>query len=101
MSRTRKPEAGGQSDLAAAPLSVKVIGAVFALIAILFLMGLVVAGVVGRSVPSDARPLVVFVFALAVAMASSFLGGAALAEGRVPILGAAHSPVRFSAVGGS
>jgi hypothetical protein len=54
---------------------------------ILFLMGLVVAGVLGRSVPCESRGLIVFVVALTAGASAGFLTGSAQAEGRIPFFG--------------
>lgn len=76
------------------PAWVRIAGAVFALITILFLMYLVVGP------PLDASKRFVFnvLMAFCASASAAFIGGEAVAQGRIP--GLRGSPITFSAVGG-
>lgn len=63
-------------------------------------MGLVIASLFDRQVPIQARFLVVAVLAFGSALSASFLGGAAAAEGKVPIPGIGHNALIVSSTGG-
>lgn len=77
------------------------VGVGFLAVTVLFLMVLVVAGVVfGKSVPDSARFLVVAILALSVAVGGAFLGGSAVAEGRLNIPGSKEHPMRYTLTGG-
>ena len=66
---------------------------------LLFFMSLVIAGIVGHEVPSGSRFLVVAVLALGCALSAAFLGGHAVATGKIPFFGNAH-PLAISTTGG-
>jgi hypothetical protein len=74
-------------------------GFVTAAFTLLFFMSLVVASVIGHEVPSGSKFLVVAVLALGCAMSATFLGGEAVAAGKVPFFGNAH-PLAISTTGG-
>jgi hypothetical protein len=61
--------------------------------------GFVRASVFGHEIPSGSRFLVVAVLALGCALSATFLGGEAVASGKVPFFGNAH-PLAISATGG-
>jgi hypothetical protein len=65
---------------------------------LLFFMALVVASTFGKEVPLGSRFLVVIVMALGTALSSAFLGGSAVASGKIPIF--KDSPLTFSVGGG-
>lgn len=65
---------------------------------ILFMMGLIVASLGGHEVPCGSRFLVVALFAAVGGAAAGFLGGWAVAEGKVPF--GKNSPVQFGVGGG-
>lgn len=67
---------------------------------IIFLMALIVASMLGHSVPPNARMLVVFLLATVVAAGFSFIGGYAIAEGNIPIPFVKNDPVKFGVGGG-
>jgi hypothetical protein len=66
-------------------------------LAIVFLMAMIA---LDREIRDNNRMLVVFVLALTVAAAQAFLGGAAAANGQIPIPWIEESPVKFSITGG-
>jgi hypothetical protein len=76
-------------------------GAAFGALTLLFFMGLVAASLFGYQVPLDSRFSVIVVLALGSALATSFLGGWAVAEGRIPIPLVRDHPLQFSAGGGT
>lgn len=77
------------------------VGAVFAAVTVLFLMILVIAGVIfDRTVPDEARFLVVSILALTVAAAAAFLGGDAAAKGKIPFPYFRDHPLQISTTGG-
>jgi cell division protein FtsW (lipid II flippase) len=79
------------------PPWLRIVGSVFAVLTLFFFMGLVIAGLAGHHLtPQDEYPIV-FVSALGIAMSLSFLGGDAVAKGKIPFKG---SPVAFTARGG-
>jgi hypothetical protein len=67
---------------------------------LLFFMGLVIAGLFGYPIPPDSKFVVVVVLALGSALATSFLGGWAVAEGRIPIPLVQAHPLQVSVGGG-
>jgi hypothetical protein len=67
---------------------------------LVWLMALIGWSVAVRPVPCDARFLVVAVLALGSALASSFLGGDAVVNGRLPLPVKIENPVQFAAFGG-
>lgn len=74
-------------------------GFVSGAVTLLFFMLLVVAGILGHEVPSGSKFLVVVVLALGCALAATFLGGEAVATGKIPFFGGAH-PLAISTTGG-
>jgi hypothetical protein len=74
-------------------------GFVTGALTLFFLMALVVASVLGREVPDGSKFLVTAVFALGCALSATFLGGDAVASGKIPFL-ADKSPLAISATGG-
>lgn len=82
------------------PSWVPIAGVVFGAITLLFFMTLVFLSVNGNEVPHGSRFLVVIVLALGAALASSFLGGSAAAQGKIPIPLIKDYPIEFSIVGG-
>lgn len=70
------------------------------LLTLLFFMALVVAGVLGHEVPQGTHMLVVFVISLGLALASSFIGGNAAANGSLPFPFAKERPIAFTVGGG-
>jgi hypothetical protein len=79
------------------PKWVLILGVVFVLIAVIFFIVLVVASLFGHIVPNDARFLVCVVLALCVSAGGAFLGGAATAAGKIPLL---NDGIKFGVVGG-
>jgi hypothetical protein len=78
---------------------VLVAGLIFGTLTFLFFVGLVIAAVSGRSVPPNARLLVMVVLAIGIALSASFLGGTASASGKLPLPGN-MDPVAFGVAGG-
>ena len=64
-----------------------------------FLMVLVVASVLGHQIPNGSKFLVVAAFALGCALSTTFLGGEAVASGKIPFFGKAN-PLLISTTGG-
>lgn len=75
-------------------------GVAFGALTLLFFMGLVIASLFAYVVPANSTFSVVVVLALGSALATSFLGGWAVAEGRISIPLVQDHPVQFSAGGG-
>ena len=67
---------------------------------LIFFMGMVIASVFDFSIPKTERYLVITVLSLGLALSSSFLGGYALAQGKLPLPFAKDSPIKFSVAGG-
>jgi hypothetical protein len=65
---------------------------------LLFFMGIVLAGLFGHHIGPQEKFPVVLVFSLGVALSFSFLGGSAVANGKIPIF--KDSPLGFSVTGG-
>jgi len=76
------------------------LGGGFGGLVLLFFMCLLVLSIFGKQVPCDSRFLVVVVLAFGAALSASFLGGAAAAQGSIPIPFAQTKPVHFSVAGG-
>lgn len=77
------------------------VGVAFFAVTVVFLMALVFAGVVyEKRVPDEARFLVVAILALTVAIGGVFIGGNAVAEGRLKLPGAKDHPMSYSLTGG-
>jgi hypothetical protein len=62
-------------------------------------MGLVVAAIFDKEVPQGAKFIVVAVLAIGTALATSFLGGTAAVNGKVPLPFLKDSPMTFAAGG--
>lgn len=77
-----------------------IVGVALGSLTLIFLMGFVALATAGTQVPCDSRFLVVSVLALGAALASSFLGGSAAAEGVFPLPFAKDHPLKFSVTGG-
>ena len=69
-------------------------------VTLVFLMGLVVAAVLGKPIPDQARILIASILALTMAAGTAFLGGSAAAQGKLPIPGSSRHPVSYT-IGGS
>ena len=77
------------------------VGVAFFAVTVVFLMALVFAGVVyEKRVPDEARFLVVAILALTVAIGGVFIGGNAVAEGRLRLPGSKDHPMTYSLTGG-
>jgi hypothetical protein len=97
----RGPEATvTQKSPASVPSAYARLGPVFGAATLIFFMGIVVAAIAGHEVPHDSRMLVVTVFALGVGLSASFIGGTAIARGRLPIPMLERHPLVFSTSGG-
>jgi hypothetical protein len=70
------------------------------LLTLLFLMGLVVAGIFGHEVQCNTRMLVVFVVSFGLALASAFIGGDQAAKGSLPFPFASERPIAFTVSAG-
>ena len=70
------------------------------ILTLVFLISLVVADTLGFPVRDSSRMLVVFVLAIGISAAASFVGGDAAAKGTIPFPFAKESPVTFSVSGG-
>jgi len=79
------------------PRWLPIAGFAIGLLTLLFFMNLVIRG---RSIPCDQRFLVVVVFAFGAAMASSFIGGWATAQGKLPLAVNRANVIGVSAGGG-
>jgi hypothetical protein len=80
-----------------------IVGIVLVALAIVFFMVLIVASVVGHTVPCDSRMLVVFLLGLVCAVGTAFWGGDAVASGQINLpekFRFLEKPVVFSATGG-
>jgi hypothetical protein len=77
-----------------------VVGVILGAVTLTFLMGLVALSTAGKEVPCDSRFLVASVLALGAALASSFLGGSAAAQGAIPLPFAKNHPLQLSMAGG-
>jgi hypothetical protein len=66
---------------------------------LVFFMVLAGVSIFGHTVPQQGRFLVVVVFALGCALATTFLGGEAVASGKIPFFGESN-PLAISATGG-
>jgi hypothetical protein len=75
-----------------------VAGFVAGAITLLFVMGLVLTSLAIKEVPQGSRFLVLIVVAVGMALSSSFLGGSAVASGKIPFF--KDTPLVFSATGG-
>lgn len=75
-------------------------GYVALVITLLFFMAITVAAVLGKPVPDNSRMLVVFIFAISVAAAMTFLGGSAIAKGSIPLPFVQENPIKFTVGGG-
>ncbi|BHH83769.1 hypothetical protein [Desulforhopalus sp. 52FAK] len=78
---------------------VLVVGVIFVAAAIVFLMSVTVVSFFKESLPADARPLIIFIFSACMSMGSGFIGGYAVAEGKLPMLND-KSPLTFGVGGG-
>ena len=87
------------TEVLRSPFTLK-LGAVFAAVALLFFMALVVMSALGHSIPRDQRYLVVIVLAFSGALSAVFLGGSASAHGAVPIPFVNEHPLGFAVTGG-
>jgi hypothetical protein len=74
-------------------------GFVTGVLTLLFFMSLAIVGISGHEVPKGSRFLVVAVLALGCALSAAFLGGHAVASGKIPFFGNAH-PLAISTSGG-
>ena len=92
--------AGDETRTSAIPGWFSFAGVAFGALTLLFFMGIVIASLFAYEVPASSRFSVVVVLALGSALATSFLGGWAVAEGRIPIPIIQAHPVQFSAGGG-
>jgi hypothetical protein len=77
-----------------------VAGFIVGAVTLLFLMGLVMATVIGLTVPQSGRFPVVAVLALGAAMSVAFIGGNAAAKGKIPLADIGETPIEFSVTGG-
>lgn len=75
-------------------------GFISGLVTLLFFMALVIASILGFSIPKTERFLCVIVFSFGLALASSFLGGYAFARGKMPLPFSKDSPIKFYITGG-
>ena len=107
INRPRKEVASAQRNRAMRR-SVEALGSDFAIkagavsggAALIFFMGLVLLSVWGRSVPQDARYLVVIVLALSGALSAGFLGGNASVRGVIPFPKFNEHPLTVAFTGG-
>jgi hypothetical protein len=70
------------------------------MVTLLFLMVIAYKAIFGAPVPDSARMLLVFIIAIGIAAATSFLGGNAAAKGGIPLPFAKEQPIKFSVSGG-
>jgi hypothetical protein len=77
-----------------------VAGVMFGGLTLLFFMGLAVAGLFGKDIPCSTRFPVLVVIAFGSALAASFLGGSAVAKGRLPFPFTEAHPLQFGVGGG-
>jgi len=82
------------------PTWVLIIGAIFGLLTLIFLMALVFMAVLGKEVPCNSRFLVAIVLSFGASLSTAFLGGTAAARGNIPLPFAKTHPVQFSVTGG-
>jgi len=74
-------------------------GSVFGALTFLFFASLVIASMLGKSIPPESRLLVVAVLAIGIALGAGFLGGTASASGKIPFPSDLR-PFSFSVAGG-
>src|SRR6266851_292485 len=70
------------------------------ILTLLFFMVIVIASMLGREVPTNARFAVVAVLAFGAALSFAFIGGTAAAHGSIPIPFSEQRPIAFSVTGG-
>ena len=76
------------------------IGVGFAIVAMIFFMGLILLSIVGHTVPKDARFLVVIFLAFAGGLSAGAFGGNASARGAIPIPFVKEHPLTIALTGG-
>jgi len=82
------------------PKWVRVSGFVIFIVTLLFFIGLTGYTIFVGPVPEDAKFFVVAVLALGMAGSFGFVGGSAMAEGKIPLPGSKKHPVVYSIAGG-
>jgi hypothetical protein len=82
------------------PLWVKVSGLFFGGCTFFFLMALIICGLAGVSIQQDTKPILVLFFAFGCALSTAFLGGFAIAEGKIKVPVVENNTIKFSAGGG-
>jgi len=82
------------------PLLALLVGVVFGLITLSFLIALVGANMAGYDIPCASRLPVMLIFSLCAAFSAAFLGGYLTANGQIAIPGLNLTPVQFGAGGG-
>lgn len=77
-----------------------IVGCVFGGIALIFICGLILLAIAGHPIPQGSTYLVAIFLALSAGLSSGFLGGHAVAEGHIPMLGSPKSNLKYGATGG-
>jgi hypothetical protein len=88
------------SELPKVPSWFPIAGYSALVLTLLFLMGITLAAIAGNAVPDNTRMLIVFIVAIGIALAASFLGGDAVAKGSVPLPFVQERPIAFTVGGG-
>jgi hypothetical protein len=82
------------------PKWVTVAGAIFGGVSMIFFMALVIASLANYEVPAASRFLVLIVLSFGAALSVGFLGGSAVAHGKIPFPGALKNTIAISTAGG-
>jgi hypothetical protein len=82
------------------PKWVTIAGVIFGAITLFFFIGLTLASVFNFEVPAASRFLVVVVLSFGAATSVSFLGGAATAQGKIPLPGSPKNTFAVTTAGG-
>src|SRR4051812_27753347 len=91
---------GNQQSMVLAQRWVMVVGAVFGVLTLVFLMGLVLLGIFGREVPCSSIFLVCAVVSFGAALSAAFIGGNATASGNLALPLLRDNPIAVSLGGG-
>ena len=94
------PESESRATKALRSPTVFMVGAVFGGITLLFFMALILLAIFGRTVPENAKYLVIIVLALFGGLSAGFVGGNASARGRLPLPFAQDYPLAIALTGG-
>lgn len=98
---TERSTTSGVPSPAEVPNWFPLLGVIFGGVTLLFFMALVIASLLAYEIPPSARFLVVCVLALGCGLSANFLGGTAVARGKLPLPEPFRShPISFGVSGG-